>query len=70
MSDLTPGPAVDCDSDGIMPVAAEDEAFLSHECPNCGEHAQPIILTACDKGEDCDADEHDFGHGMHVEEVQ
>jgi hypothetical protein len=64
--DLTPGPALDCDNDGFVPVSQAD-ADKGVDCPLCGEYAgEPVVLSECSNGPGCDSTEHDFGVGMHV----
>jgi hypothetical protein len=63
---LTPGPALDCDNDGFVPLS-EADAAKRPDCPLCDEFAgEPVRLEACPNGASCDHEQHDFGINLHV----
>jgi hypothetical protein len=61
---LRPGPAVDCEFDGIVP--ADLEQSEGETCPACGGHAPPVEVKDCPSPDYCEDDDHHFGLGVHV----
>lgn len=68
----SPGLAVLClDCDALTPISRKQDAD-KQDCLRCDSDAiQPVTLVACpdaDNDDGCDADEHDFGVGLHIVE--
>lgn len=61
---VKPGPALECDDCGIVPVNEEE---VEDDCPSCEEFA-PLIadVTECTQGKDCRDGSHHYGINMHV----
>jgi hypothetical protein len=70
MSDLTPGPALECEFCGATtPCTPEDAA--EGMCLMCDESAIVVTLVACPAPdpEQCEDETHDYGTGFHHEPV-
>lgn len=65
MSELTAGPAIECDEDGVTPISERDAVDGVDECPFCEEPGTVINLVECVEGGPCEDEEHDFGTGFH-----
>lgn len=70
-TDITPGPAVDCEfgCGAVTPVTEEDLRRGNDECPLCEEPGTLIRIETCGKGAECDHADHHFGTGFHHIEV-
>lgn len=73
MSNVTPGPALSCEGCDTVTAAGElgrDPADFD-ECPACGSDMTVTVrVEPCpDPSGECSADEHHFGIGAHVIDV-
>lgn len=62
-----PGPAIECGECSAVSNTENPHDF--DDCPIClSDVTTAVTVSECTAGDDCDADDHHFGIGMHVSE--